>query len=100
MGAFIRTPISTATLWFVASTLVAGAAACACRAIAPLISHDPAELDGFLFVAGLYWICAAVGYFTARSNMATRSAAGVSKRTESGRSAGLASNRTLRQLAT
>lgn len=44
------------------ATLLAGAFAFACRALAAAVASNPAELDGFVFLAAVYWIYSVVGY--------------------------------------
>ena len=47
-------------------TLCTVAVILACRFLVCYISHDPAELDGFIFLAGLYWSYSVVGYIATR----------------------------------
>lgn len=51
----------------IVSTLFTAAVIAACRSLVSYISHDPAELDGFIFLAGLYWVYSLVGYLGTRS---------------------------------
>jgi hypothetical protein len=44
------------------ATLLAGAFAFACRSLAAVAASNPAELDGFVFLAAVYWIYSVVGY--------------------------------------
>jgi len=44
------------------ATLFAGAFAFACRSLATAVASNPAELDGFVFLAAVYWIYSVVGY--------------------------------------
>ena len=59
----------------VVSTLFAAAIVMGCRSVVSFISHDPAELDGFIFLAGLYWIYSLVGYLATRSTPTRKSCA-------------------------
>jgi len=66
-----------------ASTLFAAIVIVACRTLVRYISHDPAELDGFIFLAGLYWFYSVVGYVATRSKDRRQSRATRSQRTAS-----------------
>ena len=59
----------------IVSTLFTAAVIAACRSLVSYISHDPAELDGFIFLAGLYWVYSVVGYAAVRSKRARKSVA-------------------------
>ena len=49
------------------ATAVAGLTMGACRLITYVASFDRAELDGIAFLAAIYWVISAVGYFAPRS---------------------------------
>jgi hypothetical protein len=47
------------------ATAIACLVAVACRLLAKLISDHHAELDGFIFLAAIFWGYSAIGYFAA-----------------------------------
>ncbi len=54
-------PDNYSSFWSLAiSTVFAVAVVLVCRSLASFISHDAAELDGFIFVAALYWVTSLV----------------------------------------
>jgi hypothetical protein len=65
------------------SLALATAVACltigACRLIAHVASFDRTELDGIAFLAAVYWVISAVGYFAPRSSRFWRKEGGVSR---------------------
>lgn len=63
------------------STLLVVAVVTGCRSLVKFISHDPAELDGFVFLAGLYWAYSVVGYVATRSKRRRQSLATSHRRT-------------------
>jgi hypothetical protein len=59
------------------ATAVAGLTIGACRLITHVASFDRAELDGIAFLAAIYWVISAVGYFAPRSSRLWRKEGGV-----------------------
>lgn len=61
------------------ATTIAGLTIGACRLITHVASFDRAELDGIAFLAAIYWVISAVGYFAPRSSRWWRKEGGVSQ---------------------
>lgn len=55
------------------ATLVAAVVIVACRVFTRLLEFDHAELDGIVFMAGIYWILSVIGYFVSRAKTPLRS---------------------------
>jgi hypothetical protein len=67
------------------ATAVASLTIGACRLITHVASFDRTELDGIAFLAAVYWVISAVGYFAPRSSRLWRREGGVLRRRKSDR---------------
>lgn len=72
-------PNNYSRFWSLAiSTVFAVAVVLLCRSLVSFISHDAAELDGFIFVAALYWVSSLVGYFATSHKVRRKASVGSS----------------------